>query len=118
MDRDRIYHVCRAAEWASGSAAGAYAGSSQDRADGFIHCSDAHQVVASVARHRAGQDGLVILEIDAAALGARLRWEPSRGGALFPQIYGELRPAEVLRAADLPRGADGRHVFPWGLDAP
>ena len=80
--------------------------------------SDAVQVIGSVAKHRAGQDGLVILEIDAAALGDMLRWEPSRGGALFPHIHGALPVAAVLRNAELPLGADGRHVFPWGLGAP
>jgi len=118
MDANRIYHVCRAEEWRAARAAGSHAGSSQDLADGFIHCSDASQVVASVAKHRAGQDGLVILEIDAAALGDTLRWEPSRGGALFPHIHGALPVAAVLRNAELPLGADGRHVFPWGLGAP
>jgi uncharacterized protein (DUF952 family) len=110
-----VYHVCRTPEWDAACAAGRYAGSSQDLADGFIHCSSAGQVVASVARHRAGQNGLTILEIDAAALGAALRWEPSRGGQLFPHIHGVLDPAHVHRAAALPLGADGRHVFPWGL---
>lgn len=117
MTDEAVYHVCRTVEWESARAAGRYAGSSQDLADGFIHCSAAAQVVASVARHRAGQDGLTILEIDAAALGDGLRWEPSRGGQLFPHVYGGLDPAHVRRAAALPLGADGRHVFPWGLAA-
>jgi uncharacterized protein (DUF952 family) len=110
-----VYHVCLTREWDTAHAAGRYAGSSQDLADGFIHCSSASQVVASVAKHRAGQDRLTILEIDAAALGAGLRWEPSRGGQLFPHIYGGLDPAHVRRAAPLPLGGDGVHVFPWGL---
>jgi len=112
---DRIYHICRRDEWMAGQAAGRYAGSSQDKADGFIHFSTARQVVGSAAKHRARQSGLVILEVDAAALGTALRWEPSRDGALFPHLYGDLPAAAVLRFADLPLGADGRHVFPWGL---
>jgi len=115
MPSDRIYHVCRADEWHAAAKAGRYAGSSQDVADGFIHFSNAAQVVASVARHRAGQDGLVIVEASAAARGASLRWEESRGGQLFPHVYGGLTPASVLRVAPLPLGADGLHVFPWGL---
>jgi len=110
-----IYHVCKADEWEAARRAGRYPGSSQDRADGFIHFSDASQVVASVAKHRAGQDNLVILEADAAALGPALRWEPSRGGALFPHLYGDLPPSAVKRFAVLPLGKDGSHVFPWGL---
>jgi len=112
---DRIYHICRRDEWIAGQAAGRYAGSSQDKADGFIHFSSARQIVGSAAKHRAGQSGLVILEVDAPALGAALRWEPSRDGALFPHLYGDLPAAAVLRFADLPLGADGRHLFPWGL---
>lgn len=113
----RIYHVCRAAEWEAALASGHYRGSSQDVADGFIHFSDAAQVVASVAKHRAGQDGLVIVEVDAAELGDSLRWEPSRGGQLFPHVYGGLPIGSATRVAKLPLGADGRHVFPWGLVA-
>ena len=111
----RIYHVCRREEWEAAIRVGRYGGSSQDRADGFIHFSDAAQVVASVAKHRAGQDGLVIVEVDAARVGAGLRWEASRGGALFPHVYGGLDVAAATRVAPLPLGADGRHVFPWGL---
>ncbi len=111
-----IYHVCRADEWRAAQASGHYAGSSQDKADGFIHFSGADTVVASVAKHRAGQSGLVILEVDDQKLGPALKWETSRGGALFPHLYKPLPVADVARAADLPLGADGRHVFPWGLD--
>jgi len=111
-----IYHVCRADEWRAAEASGAYPGSSQDQADGFIHFSDADQVAASVAKHRAGQSGLMILEVDDQKLGPALKWEPSRGGALFPHLYKPLPVAAVSRAADLPLGAAGRHVFPWGLD--
>ena len=91
---------------------GRYGGSSQDRADGFIHFSAADQVVDSAARHRAGQAGLVLLTVEAAALGAALKWEPSRRGLLFPHLYGDLPLSAVSRVDDLPLGADGRHVFP------
>ena len=110
-----IFHVCRADEWAAAQAAGVYGGSSQDRADGFIHFSGAAQLVASVAKHRAGQAGLVLLAVDPAALGAALKWEPSRGGQLFPHLYGALPLAAVRSARPLPLGADGRHVFPEPL---
>lgn len=110
-----IYHVCRAEEWQAAQAAGRYAGSSQDRADGFIHFSTAAQVVASAARHRAGQDGLVLLEVDVAMVGTGLRWEVSRGGQLFPHLYGDLPVASVTRFTALTLGPDGRYVFPWGL---
>ena len=115
MTDSLIYHVCKVDEWEAARRAGRYPGSSQDRADGFIHFSNASQVGESVARHRAGQDNLVILEVDAPALGAALRWEKSRGGALFPHLYGDLPLTAVTRFAALPLGAGGRHVFPWGL---
>jgi uncharacterized protein (DUF952 family) len=117
MSEAVIYHVCRRDEWEAAGAAARYAGSSQDVADGFIHFSTAAQVVESVARHRAGQRGLVIIEVDPARVGAGLRWEPSRRGQLFPHVYGGLDRRAVLRIADLPLSGDGRHVFPWGLDA-
>ncbi len=112
MGEGAIYHICRREEWAAAEAGGSYPGSSQDRADGFIHFSSGDQVVASAARHRAGQGGLVLLTVDPAALGAALKWEPSRGGRLFPHLYGALSLAAVTRVEELPLGADGRHVFP------
>lgn len=115
MTRDLIFHICREEEWAAALAAGRYGGSSQDRADGFIHFSDAAQVAASAAKHRAGQDGLVLLTVEAAALGDVLKWEPARGGAVFPHLYGELPLTAVRRVDDLPLGSDGRHVFPADL---
>jgi len=110
-----IYHMCKSEEWRAALAAGRYRGSSQDQADGFIHFSDRHQIVASAARHRAGQDDLVLIEVDAEALGPALKWEASRGGALFPHLYGPLDPATVARSAPLRLDANGRHVFPWDL---
>jgi uncharacterized protein (DUF952 family) len=107
-----IYHICRREEWEAAERAGAYHGSSQDRADGFIHFSGAAQVKASAAKHRAGQAGLVLLAVDADRLGPALKWETSRGGALFPHLSGALPAAAVLSVHDLPLGADGLHVFP------
>ena len=107
-----IYHICRVAEWRAAQASGSYPGSSQDAADGFIHFSTWAQLAESAAKHRAGQSGLVLVAADPALLGAALRWEPSRGGALFPHLYGALPIEAVVRVDDLPLGADGRHVFP------
>jgi uncharacterized protein (DUF952 family) len=115
MNSDLIFHICRKEEWAAAQTAGRYAGSSQDKADGFIHFSAGDQVEASAAKHRAGQDGLVLLSVSAAELGASLKWEPSRGGALFPHLYGDLPLSAVRRTDDLPLGPDGRHVFPPGF---
>ena len=111
-----IYHMCKRAEWEAARAAGSYAGSSQDAADGFIHFSSAAQIVGSAAKHRTGQSDLVIIEVDVDALGAALKWEESRGGQLFPHLYGKLTVGAVRRVAPLPLGVDGRHLFPWGLE--
>jgi uncharacterized protein (DUF952 family) len=112
MPETPIYHICRRQEWEAAGVAGVYRGSSQDAADGFIHFSTADQVAASAARHRAGQDGLVLIEVASGRLGDALRWEPSRGGALFPHLYGALPLDAVTAVRDLPLGPDGRHVFP------
>ncbi len=110
-----IYHMCRHDEWTAAQASGSYAGSSQDKADGFIHFSTAIQIVASAAKHRAGQDDLVLIEVPAESLGAALKWEVSRGGASFPHLYGTLAVSHVARHAPLRLGPDGRHAVPWGL---
>src|SRR5258708_6082098 len=104
MTTTAIYHICRRDEWQAAPAPGPYAGSSQDKADGFIHFSGGDQVVASAAKWRQGQSGLILLEVDPAALGAALKWEPSRDNKLFPHLYGTLPVAAVRRFAELPLG--------------
>jgi len=110
-----IYHMCKAEEWAAAEVAGAYHGSSQDVTDGFIHFSTSEQIVESAAKHRAGQDGLMLLSVDDGLLGGDLKWEASRGGALFPHLYGDLPVSAVCKAEPLPLGPDGAHVFPDGF---
>lgn len=112
MGGDMIFHICRRDEWTAARAAGHYPGSTQDRADGFIHFSGPDQVAASAAKHRAGQGDLVLIAVDAAVLGQDLRWEASRNGALFPHLYAPLPLTAVRWVRDLPLGGDGRHVFP------
>ncbi len=107
-----IYHMCRKDEWDAAMAAGAYGGSSQDRADGFIHFSRKDQIVESAAKHRTGQDGLLLISVDVDVLGDALKWEESRGQQLFPHLYSDLPIDAVLKAEDLPLGPDGMHVFP------
>ena len=107
-----IYHMCPAEAWAEAVAAGEYRGTEDDRRDGFLHFSTADQIAESARLHRAGQTGLVLVAVDPARLGARLRWETSRGGGLFPHLYGPLLPAEAASIESLPLGADGEHVFP------
>jgi uncharacterized protein (DUF952 family) len=96
MTRTKIYKVLRGAQWSEAQASGSFAGSPDDARDGFIHFSTAEQLEGTLERHFAGEQNLVVLEVDAAALGDALRWEPSRGGALFPHLYGELPMSAVL----------------------
>ena len=110
-----IYKICTAMEWREAESAGAYRGSEVDRRDGFIHMSTAEQAAETAARHFAKQSDLVLIAVDAAALGDRLKWESSRGGALFPHLYGELPLNAVRRFDPLPLDADGKHVFPKNL---
>ena len=92
-----VYKVLRAAEWTAMQARGAFAGSPDDVRDGFIHLSTREQLETTIERHFAGERELVVLEIDASALPVDLRWEPSRGGALFPHLYAELPMSAVSR---------------------
>ncbi|HEU4407841.1 MAG TPA: DUF952 domain-containing protein [Polyangiaceae bacterium] len=106
-----VYKIMRESEWREASAAGRFEGSAVDRRDGFIHLSTATQVEETARRHFAGQTDLVLLAFDAASLGEALRYEPSRGGELFPHLYAPLTASVVRKAAPLPW--DGtRHVFP------
>lgn len=107
-----IYKICSSELWREAERAGLFAGAPLDLTDGFIHFSTAAQVAETAAKHFAGAAGQVLVAVDAGALGEALKWEPSRGGALFPHLYGSLAVAAVLWVKPLPLGAHGRHVFP------
>ena len=107
-----LYKILPAPLWREAESGGRFAGSAVDLRDGFIHFSTAAQVAETAAKHFAGQSDLLLLSVDAGALGAALKWEPSRGGALFPHLYGELDLKAVRKVEPLPLGPDGRHVFP------
>lgn len=109
-----IYKILRQAEMAAFVADGATAGAPVDLADGFVHFSAAAQVGETAARHFAGEHGLWLVACDPARLGGALRWEPSRGGALFPHLYRRLEVADVAWALSLTR-RDGGHVLPDDL---
>jgi uncharacterized protein (DUF952 family) len=109
---DLIYHLCLRAEWDAAVRSGTYEGSSQDRADGFIHFSTAKQLAESARKHRMGQPGLVLLAVDPHALGDTLRWEPSRRGALFPHLYGTLPVSVVRSVCDTPLDSEGMPMLP------
>src|ERR1043166_6153917 len=107
-----IYKICDAAARQAAERVGEFAGAPVDLADGYIHFSAADQVRETAAKHFAGQRDLVLVAVDADALGPALKWEPSRGGALFPHLYGKLPLTAVRWSKPLPLGPDGRHVFP------
>lgn len=107
-----IYKICPASLWRAAERAGKFSGSAHDKRDGFIHFSTAAQAAETAAKHFAGAGDLVLLHVNAAALGASLRWEPSRGGALFPHLYGDLALTAVTKVEPLPLATDGTHRFP------
>jgi uncharacterized protein (DUF952 family) len=107
-----LYKICPAPLWRDAECDGTFRGSPVDLRDGFIHFSTAAQVAETAARHFAGASDLVLVRVDAGRLGDRVKWEPSRGGALFPHLYGALDLTAVTWVAPLPLGPDGRHNFP------
>ena len=107
-----IYKILPASLWQDAQKAGVFAGSEVDLKDGYIHFSTAQQAVETAAKHFAGQSDLVLLHVDADILGDALKWEPSRGGALFPHLYDNLHIKHVMCVDPLPLGRDGRHIFP------
>jgi uncharacterized protein (DUF952 family) len=103
----RVYKILARAEWKAAKAAGVYEGSAVDRADGFIHFSTCAQAQETARRHFAGQRDLVVVAFDSDDLGAALRWERSRDGALFPHLYGTLPTALAIGITEAPLGPDG-----------
>jgi uncharacterized protein (DUF952 family) len=103
----RIYKVVGQAEWADAEREGAFRGAEIDLRDGYIHLSDGEQVERTVALYFAERDDLVLVALEAEPLGAALKWEPSRGGAQFPHLYGPLDPARVTGVRPLALNAEG-----------
>jgi uncharacterized protein (DUF952 family) len=112
----RVFKILSADEWTEAKQSGTFTGSRDDRRDGFIHLSTAVQVAGTAARHFAGQHGLVLVAFDAARLGPALKWEPSRGGALFPHLYAPLPIDAVLWTRDMKLGPDGIPTVPGDLE--
>lgn len=107
-----VYKICPASLWREAERAGVFHGAPVDARDGYIHFSTADQLAETAAKHFAGQGELVLLAVDAEALGPTLKWEVSRGGDLFPHLYGTLPLSEVKWTKPLPLGPDGPHIFP------
>jgi uncharacterized protein (DUF952 family) len=106
-----IYKICPASLWREAEAASRFDGAPVDLADGFIHFSTGGQLPETAAKHFAGQRDLLLIAVDDGKLGAALRYEPSRGGALFPHLYGPLGTRDVRWVAPLKQGPDG-HLIP------
>ena len=107
-----VYKICDSAMWREAQRAGVLRGAPIDLRDGFIHFSTAEQVRETAARHFAGMSDLMLVAVATPALGDALRWEVSRGGDLFPHLYGTLPLDAVLWATPLPLDDDRQHVFP------
>lgn len=107
-----IYKICPASPWREAERQGSYRGSADDARDGFIHFSTAEQLAGTLQKHYARQSGLLLIAIDGDLLGDALRWEPSRDGALFPHLYGELDMGAVTAVTELRLRPDGGHDLP------
>jgi uncharacterized protein (DUF952 family) len=107
-----IYKICEQASWLGAEAAGLFHGSAVDARDGFIHFSTAGQLAETTSKHFAGQSGLVLVAVDAEALGGKLKWERSRGGDLFPHLYAPLPLHAVRWTRPLPEEVAGHRILP------
>lgn len=107
-----IYKIHPAADWALAERQGIFSGAAIDLADGYIHFSTAAQARETAAKHFGGQSDLLLIAVEMAPLGDKLVWEPSRGGALFPHLYGPLPLGAVRWVMRLKLAADGSHHFP------
>jgi uncharacterized protein (DUF952 family) len=110
-----VYKILSKSAFQEAKARGRFEGSPVDLSDGFIHLSAGNQVAGTLAAHFGGQSDLLLLAIDSESLGDRLKWEPSRGGALFPHLYGSLDLAHIVSVDELPLGEDGRHRLPLAV---
>jgi len=111
-DKSLIFKVVSAQEWSVATEQGKFLGAAIDLTDGYIHFSTADQLRQTVEKHFAGQPNLLLVSVDANRLGDKLKWEPSRGGALFPHLYAPLLMECVVTCAEMPIGEDGKHVIP------
>ena len=108
----RVYKLIDRTEWDQAKAAGTFAGAEIDLRDGYIHLSTAAQAQETASLHFTGRRNILLLEIEAESLGDRLKWEPSRGGQLFPHLYGPLVPAAVIAVHEAPLDEGGAPRLP------
>ena len=106
-----VYKIVAVADWQQATQSGGYAGSADDIRDGFIHLSARHQLRGTLEKHFKHKNGLLLIAFEENKLGSALRWELSRGGELFPHLYGDLPSSHVLWQRPLALGADGIHAL-------
>lgn len=109
---DIIYKICHRDEWESAERQGRYDGSADDLADGFIHFSTSGQLRETAEKHFSGQQDLVLVAVDVSQLTESLKWEPSRGGDLFPHLYAALPTSSVVQVSPLSLDEDGIPQLP------
>lgn len=107
-----VYKILPSALWLEAEQLGVFKGAPIDLKDGYIHFSTAEQARETAAKHFKGQDNLLLAAFETDRMGETLKWEPSRGGALFPHLYAELPVSSASWVRPLPLGVDGEHVFP------
>jgi uncharacterized protein (DUF952 family) len=110
-----VYKVLAEAAYEAAKGEGQFLGTGDDLRDGFIHLSAPHQVAGTLAKHYSGQADLLLLALDPERLGADLKWEPSRGGDLFPHLYGPLPLDAIVSVEPLELNDDNRHILPEGV---
>ncbi|MEM9279208.1 MAG: DUF952 domain-containing protein [Pseudomonadota bacterium] len=108
----KIYKIVTQSQWGEAVKSGVFEGAPVDLADGYIHFSTAEQVRETAAKHFHGQTNLLLVTFDADGFGDKLKWEPSRGGALFPHLYAELKTDDAVSIVELADLPDGGHRFP------
>jgi uncharacterized protein (DUF952 family) len=107
-----IFKICERTSWRFAEQTGTYRGSAADARDGFIHFSTAAQLAGTLSKHFAGRRELLLVAVDPDALGSSLKWEPSRGGELFPHLYATLPLSAVRWTKPVPDEVSGRRVLP------
>lgn len=112
---DVIYKIVTSEQWRAAKEKGVFNGAPVDLKDGYIHFSTAKQLRETAAKHFAGQDDLLLVSVSSSSMTAKLVYEPSRGGQLFPHLYGALLLSAVIETVELPLGADGQHQFSDGI---
>jgi len=110
-----VYKILAEAALDAAKSEGRFLGTGDDLRDGFIHLSAVHQVAGTLAKYYAGEEDLLLVALDPDRLGENLKWEPSRGGDLFPHLYGPLPLDAILSVERLELDDDNHHILPQGL---